>query len=377
MQDIKTPRSAPPPKPPTDAHLTNMEKQGNTGPKYHSTLGDPMRQKCAFETEDTDPHTDITGTGKYEIQQRVVHRRHKLQNEKKQDYCTEMVTVHDPRGRTVGMITPHRAQILYNNYTQVLRDRPDLRAQLDTQSFAEELARLLKRYKNGTAVPGLKRKVDLTNHWATPEGIYSELQQHLCHLTQERFASSLNYHPGMKRYWSCFERDQVFGALYDAYSCQWTGMSVANPEYDSKEMYKAVTWAVHSAQATDQPTLTIFVLPAWRGGSHTAYLKWVHKRPDLCKMLTTIPRKAFKFVSPESYTLGIDTKETGNPRWDVNFLMVGNQAGYTQSMGQDSAKAMDSLKRDLLRAINQHAQNSPPLQWDQLTHYYHPGPGNA
>ncbi len=167
----------------------------------------------------------------------------------KKDYHTEMVTVHDSRGRTVGMITPQRASILYKNYAQVLQDRPELTTQFEIQSFPEELARLLKRYKNGTRIPGLKRKVDLTNHWATPPGIYRELQQHLPQLLQERFASPLNYHPGMHKYWICFERDQIFGALHDAYCCRWTGLSVANPEYDSKEMYTAVSWAVYSAQA--------------------------------------------------------------------------------------------------------------------------------
>jgi hypothetical protein len=36
----------------------------------------------------------------------------------------------------------------------------------------------------------------------------------------------------------------------------WSGYSVANPEYESKEMYKAVSWAVHSSQLTQDPTLT-------------------------------------------------------------------------------------------------------------------------
>jgi hypothetical protein len=41
---------------------------------------------------------------------------------------------------------------------------------------------------------------------------------------------------------------------------------VANPEYESKEMYKAVSWAVHSSQLTTDPTLTVLVLPGMERG---------------------------------------------------------------------------------------------------------------
>ena len=369
LKEMAQPQAPPPPKPQKDAHLTNMERQGNTGPRYHSTLGDPLRAKCSFDTEDTDPHTDIVGTGQYEIQIRPVPRRHTLPNGTKKDYHREMVTIHDPRGRTMGMITPERARLLYRNYCQTMKERPEVVLQLEPQSFAEELARLIHRYKNGTRIPGSKRRVDLTNHWATPPAIYQELQRHLPQMHQERFASPLNYHPGMQRYWSCFERDQIFGALHDAYSHKWTGLSVANPEYDSQEMYKAVSWAVHSSQATDHPTLTAFVLPAWTGGSNTAYLKWTQKRPDLCHTLTTIPRKSFKFVPPESNTLGMDAADAGHPRWDVTILLVGNKAGYTTSFGDQMEKSMAGLKRGIMAAINQHTQNTPPLSWSQITHY--------
>ena len=148
-----------------------------------------------------------------------------------------MVTVHDPTDRTVGMITTERLALLYHNYTQVLATRQEIVAKLQPRSFPEEVAALLRRYKEGTPIPGTKRKVDLRNHWATPPGVYQMLQDAIPQLTsQERFASPLNYHPGMTKYWSAFERDQLFGALHDAYKCRWTGHSVANPEYDSKEI---------------------------------------------------------------------------------------------------------------------------------------------
>jgi hypothetical protein len=132
-----------------------------------------------------------------------------------------MVTIHDPTGRAVGMLHPDRAQLLYQNYQQTITRRPQLATALQAKSFPEELAHLLQRYKQGSKVPGSKRKVNLQNHWATPPTIYQTLQHHLPHLTQERYASPLNYHPAMTRSWSCFERDQLFGAHHDAYSTQW------------------------------------------------------------------------------------------------------------------------------------------------------------
>jgi ribonuclease HI len=370
IKTLEKPQNTPPLKEAKDSHLSNRDRQGNSGPRYHSTVGETQRKKCTFIVEDTDPHTDIVGTGQYEIQKRWVHRRHPQPNGTKKGYHKEMVTVHDPAGRTVGMICPDRAALLYRNYTKVMQERPEVVSTLNPQSFAEELASLLRRYKNGMKVPGSKRKVDLKNHWATPEGVYRALQKDIPALRQERFASPLNYHAGMQRYWSCYERDQLFGALHDAYSSQWTGLSVANPEYDSKEMYKAVSWAVHSAHITDQPTMTVFILPAWTEGSNTAYMKWVNKMPNTCRLLTTIPKRAFKFVPPQVNTMGMDPQDAGHPQWDINILLVGNAAGYTQSFGITPETSTAELKTTLIEAINDHSQPSPPLSWSQLKHHW-------
>jgi hypothetical protein len=79
-----------------------------------------------------------------------------------------MITVHDPTGRTVGMLSPARAHLLHNNYQQTIKRRPQLATSLQAKTFPEELAHLLTRYKQGTKIPGNKRQVNLQNHWATP-----------------------------------------------------------------------------------------------------------------------------------------------------------------------------------------------------------------
>ena len=260
------------------------------------------------------------------------------------------------------MMTQERLALLYHNYEQVIKTRSDLVEKLKPKTFAEEVASLVKRYKTGQPVPGTNRRMDLTNHWATPPGIYDTFKETFPGLRKEHVASPLNYHSGMQQYWSCFERDQLFGAMHDAYTCQWTGDSVANPEYESKEMYKAVSWAVHSAQNTETPTLTLFVLPAWTEGSNTAYMKWAQKMPDTCRLLATIPRKSFKFIQPQAATLGIPPKDTGHPKWDINILAVGNAAGYNQCC-PDTEASSSTFKKHLIQAVNQHAHPSTHLTW--------------
>jgi hypothetical protein len=51
----------PQPQPPKDAHLSNKNRQGNSGPTYPTTLGEPVRDTCTFITTDTDPTQTFTG----------------------------------------------------------------------------------------------------------------------------------------------------------------------------------------------------------------------------------------------------------------------------------------------------------------------------
>jgi hypothetical protein len=75
----------------------------------------------------------------------------------------------------------------------------------------------------------------MKNHWTTPSQLMSILQQHLG-ISKERFASPWNFNEHTQQYWSCHERDQLFGAHHDAYSCKWSGMSECNPEYEHSDM---------------------------------------------------------------------------------------------------------------------------------------------
>jgi hypothetical protein len=138
-----------PPKLPKDHHLSNRERQGNQGPRMHSTIGEESRRKCTFDTQDTDPHLDIVGAGRYELQEREVFRQFTLSDREKRDSTCTMISVHDPASRTVGMLTPERVALLHHHYLHVTQHRREIVERLQPKPFAEEVAALLRRYKNG------------------------------------------------------------------------------------------------------------------------------------------------------------------------------------------------------------------------------------
>ena len=88
----------------------------------------------------------------------------------------------------------------------------------------------------------------------------------------------------MQDYFSMFERDKLFGASANAYEHRWTGMSEANPEYESRDVEKATRWAMYSALTSEVATATLMVLPDW-GASGTAYLKYPKNYPYRCVKL--------------------------------------------------------------------------------------------
>ena len=334
--------------PVTDSHKSNLHRQ--TAPEYtppqicrpHTTIGDASRRAIQVLLTPINPDADVAPTGRYTIQLRQTTQRLPAPGRKGlQNYTREMACLYEPEGHCIGMLDPARAAVLYDNFQQASSSAP-LVAALNPGTFAEELALLLLRYKEGTPVAGTKRQVKLKNHWSTPPAIYS-LFQNMLQATKERFASPLNYNTKMAEYWSCHERDQLFGAHHDAYSCHWTGYSVANPEYEPKDMDKAVAWAVHSARTATTPTLTVFILPAWTESSSTAYLRWARKFPSNCEVLLRIPKSSFRFLPPHAFGTTQHAHDTGNPKWDVNVLLVYNDAGYQHSLQHKIPQLQEEL----------------------------------
>jgi hypothetical protein len=108
---------------------------------------------------------------------------------------------------------------------------------------------------------------------------------------------------------------------------------VANPEYESKEMYKAVSWAVHSSQLTQDPTLTVLVLPALEGRQPHCLPQVDKDLPLPSQTPSNHTQESLQIHPPETNTMGQEATSAGNPDWDINLLLVGNPQGFEAAFG--------------------------------------------
>ena len=311
-----------------DAALSNEARQG-----YWPVLQQKVVHSLALEPHLSDlihidplnpihPDRDIKPTRQFEIAQRT-------------DDGT-MTDVYGPNGKVLGSLTTERASILQKAYCQVHNDtaKGSQATNRTNASFAHAVAGLLTRYQEGHVSGEARTK--LKNHWATPDKYMQALIQGLS-LETERFASPLNFTPSMRQYFSLYEADAAFGANHNAFSCPWNGASQCNPEYEPEDMEYAVRWAIVSAEGTDQPTLTAFVLPWWED---TAYFRWMQH--PLVHALARVHSKQFKFKRYDFWRTG--EKYAGNPKWDVNFFVVANGQGMQQYL------KLNTLRREFASA---------------------------
>ena len=62
---------------------------------------------------------------------------------------------------------------------------------------------------------------------------------------------------------SAFSEDEILGAITDSFLYRWTGSFIANPEYEPKDMLKAVLHALASSQSPNTPFLVVLILQVW------------------------------------------------------------------------------------------------------------------
>ena len=250
---------------------------------------------------DTNPDADTAPTGEAWLQ--AAHKEGE----------GRVVIARDKEGRMAGQLTEDRVEQLWMRYCAAQRrEQPD--------SFPEEIVRLLNRYKTGrkakTAATG---KMKMTNHWTLPDE-YMAAVKHTLGACRERFASPLNVSWDTTEYWTAYKRDRVFGAHHDAYSTLMTGMSEANPEYETEELYEALKRAIQSTY-TEAPACTLMVYPDWDGESYQKLMK--HPRVHI---LHRVPQPHFSFDTPTKFT-GQRDKTAHNAHWDVMFFVVANKQG--------------------------------------------------
>jgi ribonuclease HI len=341
-----------------DEIFANLVRQGaDEAPAYDKTIGDALRNKLILPKglNPTHPQLDGIPTGRYEVSIETVDqfRRKKGPRKGLRNYepapAVKMAVVRDPHGGFVGTLTLDRLAILHRALHDTQAARPELASKLEVGSFATELALLLRRYRTGARIQG-GREVKMDNHWAVEAGVMRALQDFLG-LEKERYASPLNYNPELQEYCAVHERDQVFGARWDAHKWWWTGSSEANPEYEHADMNAAMRWAVHSAlRDSTIPVLTLLILPAWDERSSTSYLKWLKHCEGVATPLMRIPRKKFKFVKPTQWQDACAL--AGHPKWDVNLVLVANAAGYEMYCKAQSEEHTRMFQAHLARALS-------------------------
>ena len=294
----------------TDTHLDNMQQQGiwYTTPIINTAERAMLLNQIHFDTWPRNPELDIQATGQFHMQYgtRTLTHPNTVIN-------ANMVYVHDPHGKLLGSMRQDRAHNLWLDYKKYTETSPGNAC----GSFAEEIAGLLARYKDGHKTMTSQTKIQ--NHWATPPPLMECFAEGLG-INMERFASPLNHNPCFANYWSLYPADRVFGARHNAFSVPWTGLSQANPEYTAADMDKAVRWAIHSADASAQQTVTLFVLPDWAG---TPYKQWLgHHSVDI---LDKIPGTQFKFMAPDHWCK--QDIYAGHPKWSILIFTVSNTQG--------------------------------------------------
>jgi ribonuclease HI len=175
----------------------------------------------------------------------------------------------------------------------------------------------------------------MTNHWTLPDE-YMEAVQRTMGSVRERFASPLNVSWRTVEYWAAFRQDRFFGAHYDAYSVQPTGLSEANPEYETEELYKTMKWAIRGTYS-ETPTCTMLVYPMWNAEPYQELLN--HPRVHI---LHRVPQPHFSFDTPARYT-GIANARAHHAPWEVAFIVVANTPGYAKYV--DETQATDAFKK--------------------------------
>ncbi len=180
-----------------------------------------------------------------------------------------------------------------------------------------------------------------------PAALYQVIRQYTgC--TKERFASPLNVHWTTTTYWSIHERDQIFGANFDAYSVRWTGGSLATPDFDQYAAAKAVNWAIQSASTALLPTLTIVLLPTYfDNADDTEYMRLVRRNSHLCKLLFTTSSTLVGFEPPGN------APQEQPKRWkcQVRAIAIGNRDGYSAYLPSRDAEWEGGFKECIRKAF--------------------------
>jgi exonuclease III/ribonuclease HI len=284
---------------------------------YDITIGQAVRRKLEIHTAAINPHADIAPTGRATI----VERQIPLLTDKGEARMRNVACINEADGRCQHMLTPEAVERLRRGFQHMQQHEPDTLSRLRAGTFEEELLRLMVRYKDGATCELSTDKRILSKHQRSmPEKMYTALHQ-LFGCCRERFASPLNAHAETTEYWAPYERDQVFAARFNAYSCKWTGLSTAVPDFDDYAAARAVKWAIQSAAGTDEPTLTLMLLPTHWNDKETAA-----RAPSGAVFLLDAPKELLHYQPLANQPF--EQPKALHKR--SKLMAIGNSAGFAQ-----------------------------------------------
>lgn len=232
-----------------------------------------------------------------------------------------------PDGRWAGTITLERLAHLKARWDRTQAAWPDVFTRLQAGRFEEEVAGMLLDWEARTRKLSARKLAQQCDSAPAP---LVEALLAAAGVLAELFASPLDVHPSTPAYLSVRERDQLFGAGWDAYRHRWTGVGFAHPPETKEEVQRAVRWALASAQeaARDwRPVLTFMLLPNWPTEGHAQYLGF----PEAA-LLAKLPGTMFKTAALRWTGNGCQWSHRGAAfprRGDPGYVLVvvGNPAG--------------------------------------------------
>ena len=247
---------------PLDSHLTNSQRQGIWSQSLNLDVNtlERISDLTVFGTQPLNPEFDIipNNNNNYSIQVGMLTPW--SQNSERKDTAF----IHSPTGKCIGSLPIKRLATLILLYKQSNKT-------YTKTAFAEATANLIMRYTDGYK-HDTKHTTKWQNQACSPLNITKCMTDYF-EIRCERFASPLNADPSWPHYFSMYQEDSAYGAKHDAYSCPWTGISLANPEHDHHQMNKSVRWAIGSALTHPHiATATIFFLPTMKNSPYTECL---------------------------------------------------------------------------------------------------------
>jgi ribonuclease HI len=271
--------------------------------------------------------------------------------------------VHDATGLWLGTMTCSRLAHLQARWEQTRAHRSELFESLKAGSFEEEVAGLLLTWRKQA---GKLQDSNIYRKWgAAPPALVTAVRD-ATGASTELFASPLDVHPDMTTYFSTEERDQLFGANVNAYSCRWAGPCFAHPPEDAAELEKAVRWALASAKEAGghQPVLTVLLLPT--SMDDAPYERWL-QYPEVVTLARFGPNH---ILCDAASWQGASNRRAPRDNIGYQLVAIGNRAGRRDLLRPDFGTALDGL----LPSLCQPAEAALLWPWARPKPYRGPDP---